>query len=69
MGGQKATSIVLRPDADLSADMLFLEYRGPSGAAIAMAVPVLTLLRSCAGRTALRLLLCCQTPVKACCVQ
>jgi hypothetical protein len=37
VGGQKATSIVLRPDADISADMLFLEYRGPSGAAIAVA--------------------------------
>jgi hypothetical protein len=47
VGGQKATSIVLRPDADISADMLFLEYRGPSGADIAMAVPALMFLRSC----------------------
>lgn len=34
VSGQKATSIVLRPKADISADMLFLEYRSRSGACI-----------------------------------
>lgn len=42
VGGQKATSIVLRPDADISADMLFLEYRGPSGAVARAALPAST---------------------------
>lgn len=32
MGGSKATSIVLRPQADISPDMLFLEYRPRNGA-------------------------------------
>jgi len=31
VSGQKATSILLRPAADISADMLFLEYRSQSG--------------------------------------
>lgn len=31
VSGQKATSIVLRPQADISADMLFLEYRNKDG--------------------------------------
>ena len=47
VGGQKATSIVLRPEADISADMLFLEYRGRSGVAIVLAVPAWTFLRCC----------------------
>jgi hypothetical protein len=32
VGGQKATSIVLRPEVSISADMLFLEYRSRNGA-------------------------------------
>jgi glycine/D-amino acid oxidase-like deaminating enzyme len=35
VSGQKATSILLRPAADISADMLFLEYRNKSGRVIA----------------------------------
>jgi hypothetical protein len=47
VGGQKATSIVLRPAGSISADMLFLEYRARSGAAAATAVPAFNHARSC----------------------
>ncbi len=33
VSGQKATSILLRPEAEVSADMLFLEYRNANGPA------------------------------------